>query len=117
MKTKFLLFMAAILLCVAKGTAQVSTWDGTSEVWNKGSGTEEDPYLIESAKHLAYLSDQVKKVTNAVAYSNIYFKLTVDIDLNNRTWLPIGGDLSYNNRTNMYPCFGGIFDGDNHKIG
>ena len=56
--------------------------------WTRGSGTAEDPYLIESAENLAYLRDQVNagptaNSTNLGMYSGVYFKQVVDIDLGN----------------------------------
>ena len=80
-------------------------WDGTvATSFASGSGTELDPYIIETAEQLAYLAslttDQAGK----------YFKLVNDIDLNNILWTPIG----YSN--NKLTVFSGIFDGDNNKI-
>ena len=57
-----------------------SVWDGSSStIWTNGSGTETDPYLIESAEHLKYLAISV---SNGTTYEGMYFLQTVDIDLN-----------------------------------
>ena len=82
--------------------AQVSVWDGTAEPWTHGSGTQEDPYLIESAAQFAYLQNHTAPFR--------YFKLMTDIDLDNRDWFPIG----YNSLT--YAPFHGCFDGNDHTI-
>ena len=79
-------------------------------LWN-GNGTQESPYSIRSAQDLANLSYMVN---NGKMYSNEYFRLDSDIDLNtsadyfyHKEWMPIG-----NNRNE----FGGIFDGNHHSI-
>ncbi len=59
-----------------------------------GSGTEADPYLIETKEQLMSLSGQT--ITQN-------YKLTSDIDLENTAWTPI-------TMTN------GVFDGDGHVI-
>ena len=98
-------------------------WDGiTRDTEWTGSGTEEDPYLITSNDELAGLAYKVYNAvststdvpvspTNTVgmynAYTGINFKLTTDIDINDKEWLPIG-------RVGMR--FNGIFDGGGHVI-
>ncbi|MCR4615329.1 MAG: InlB B-repeat-containing protein [Clostridiales bacterium] len=93
-------------------------WDGTSaEGFSSGNGTEEDPYLIETAEQLAYFSDTVRNGNN---YSGKFIKLGFDIFLNDtanlknwsrsapdNTWTPIG---SYENG------FNGTFDGDGYTV-
>lgn len=84
----------------------VSTWDGTAAIWTQGSGTQADPYLIETAQNLAWISEMVN---NGVAtYNGVWFKLTSDLNMRNIAWVPIG-----NSTTN---CFCGKFDGANHFI-
>lgn len=68
-------------------TSFADTWDGTAKKWTSGTGTSSDPYLIASAANLAYLSAMVESGTN---YKGVYFKQTVDINLNNLEWTPIG---------------------------
>jgi len=94
--------------------AQTSTWDGSASPWKNGSGSENDPYLIESAANLAYLSQQVV-IGQYFVFQGQYFKLTTNINLNNIEWIPIGGrnmqgQESYNNQ------FAGNFDGNNKTI-
>ena len=53
----------------------LQTWDGTaSEAWTNGSGTEADPYLIETPAHLKYLSAQVAAGNT---YEGVYFFLNL----------------------------------------
>lgn len=81
-------------------------WDGeTTDTNFNGSGTQEDPYLIESASQLAGLA---ANVNGGEEYADKCFKLTTDIDLNNKSWTPIGTSASY--------YFAGSFDGDGHRI-
>jgi hypothetical protein len=116
---KILLTTIVVLLAVALN-AQVSVWDGTAEPWTKGSGTPDDPYLIESAQNFAYLAEK----TNEVHYANYNyhdmfvdtcFLLTADLDLGGsegHIWIPIAQDgMGYTTY-----CFGGNFDGANHTI-
>lgn len=100
------------------GTLQVSA-ETAADVWNGtvassfagGSGTEEDPYQIATGAQLAYFA----KVVNATAYADneyakAYYKLTSDIDLNNKTLGPIGKTSGYTR------YFNGCFDGNNKTI-
>lgn len=81
----FLIMVSLALMFAASGTmqAQVSIWDGSAEPWTHGSGTEEDPYLIESAANLAWLSQkcQPPEPRKAHHYMDTCFLLTVDLDL------------------------------------
>ena len=101
----FGLFIVFFLVYGAKAQ-NVSVWDGSSAIWTQGSGTEADPYLIESAQNLAWISEMVN--SGVTTYSGVWFKLTTDLNMNNLAWVPVG-----NSETN---CFCGKFDGYNHFI-
>ena len=83
----------------------VSTWDGTYPAVNTGAtfsggdGSEATPYIIGSATDFA----QFAKNTTSKNYRDTYFKLDVDINLNDKPWTPTGN-------------FDGVFDGQHHKI-
>lgn len=95
-----------------------SIWDGSiAESFDDGDGSEASPYQIATAAQLAYFAQQVNAGKN---YSGEYFKLTVDIRLNDtsnwtswdtvspmNSWTPIG--TKSNN-------FKGTFDGQGHVI-
>lgn len=102
-----LVFTVMVAMLPQKTVAQsVSVWDGTSAIWTQGSGTEADPYLIETAQNLAWISEMVNNgVTN---YSGVWFKLTTDLNMHNIAWVPIGNSTSN--------CFCGKFNGDTHFI-
>ena len=90
-----------LALCVSSMLfAQLSIWNGSSDIWTKGAGTEASPYLIESAEQLAFISDMVNG--GVTTYENTYFKLMTNIDLGQSAWIPIS--------------FCGIIDGNNHTI-
>ncbi len=85
-----------------------SVWDGSStEVFAKGTGVDGDPYLIESANHLAYLSKMSKSGSSYTAAMAAHYKLTSNIDWSGNSWTPIG--------SSTYP-FTGVFDGDGYII-
>lgn len=120
-KIKFLFVFVAIVFATsfAQLAAQVSTWDGTHTPWTHGTGTEGDPFLIENAQQLAYLTYRVNNGLDAagghVSNSAYHYKLMTDIDLNGSEefqWTPIG----YYNSSSDYQCFGGHFDGNGHSI-
>ena len=93
----------------------ISVWDGTSEPWTNGSGTQNDPYLIETAANLAYLAEKVNEGYQAqgmAVFKNVYFLMTDDLDLNDIDWTPIGNVNM--NMEGFY--FAGIFDGWYHNI-
>lgn len=74
----------------------------------RGEGTKEEPFLIRSATDLIRLAEYINEGNIS---TSAYYKLTSDIDLNNRGdgsgWIPIGN--------NKKP-FKGEFDGNNHTI-
>ncbi|MBR2380898.1 MAG: hypothetical protein IKA84_00190 [Clostridia bacterium] len=99
-----------------KSTADV--WDGTAaEGFAKGTGTEEDPYIIETAAQLAYFRAQVD---GGRTFEAEYVKLAKDIDLANIPFDPIG--FGYWNEEKVVDevdnntVFMGTFDGGNHTI-
>ncbi len=101
---KKLLFIVAALLSICNAFAVV-TWDGTTEAWTQGAGTQSNPYLIETPQQLAYLLDLVHGgVSN---YQGVYFKQTEDFDMNGKTWSARGTETNY---------FSGVYDGSNKII-
>lgn len=124
---KKICILVMLVLAGVMAEAQTSVWTGSRRMWNRGSGTEDDPFLIESAEHLAYLSFIVGK---GIETRGKYFKLTTDIDLNGRDdfqWFPIGvlNDAFYEdgcergvpiNYQVSGSSFGGHFDGGDHRI-
>ena len=74
---------------------EYSVWDGTStESITNGSGSESDPYLIESAAQLAGLAYNINN-NDKYDYKGKYFKLMKDIDLASKPWTPIGSKTHF----------------------
>jgi hypothetical protein len=74
-------------------------------LFDGGDGSsEESAYEISSANQLSQLA---YNVNNTTTYSGKYFKLTDNINLSEKKWVPIG------NETNL---FQGFFDGSDHTI-
>ena len=87
------------ILSITIWYSEVDVWDGTSVSASlQGSGTAEDPYLIQSGADLAYLRD------NAGTYASNYIKLTKSID------------ISANGNFMINTTFSGTFDGNNCSI-
>ena len=74
-----------------------SVWDGEStETITEGSGSESDPYLIESAAQLAGLAYNINNADKVpYDYKGKYYKLMKDIDLASKPWTPIGNDVNF----------------------
>ena len=80
----------------------------------EGEGTAANPYKIQNVDDLKLLAENVN---NGEAYANTYFKLTVNIDLKNEEWTPIGTIVytgEFGRSEERY--FKGTFDGDGHQI-
>ena len=130
MKRNFILTGLALMIAgfFTCGTvAEAASWTYPDDMadlpYYEGLGTEESPYLINSAQQLA---DLAWHVNNGSSYEGVYFALTADIDLNPgftfgtdgtvegdgepQAWVPIGHDWRYN----MW--FQGNFDGNGHTI-
>ena len=75
-------------------------------IWTNGDGTAKNPYLIETAENLEYLS---YKVNTGEKYTGKYFALTTTLDVSDlRNFIPIG------NRPGYY--FDGTFEGGGQSI-
>ncbi len=99
-------------------TILMGAWDGKTVTKPAGSGTSaDDPFLITSAADLAWIAEQIEKEN--IEYKNDatnyfkgkYFKMTANIDLNNKSLM-----ISYWNGSGDYRAFGGTFDGNNYSI-
>lgn len=97
-------------------------WNGlTYERFDEnGTGSKEDPYIIDTAGKLAYLAQTVNYTS---IYSGVYFKQTADIDLgatyNFQTGEITGAmwnSIGYYNSATEYKVFGGNYDGNGYNI-
>ena len=100
-KTLFSIF-ALLLTMVTQGAR---AWDGT--------GTAEDPYLIESEFDWVYVF--VAKINNPDSYPSFcdkYYKLTADITVS----YMVGMGVTNQSTAENMRAFKGTFDGNNHTI-
>ncbi len=95
----------------------ISVWDGVS-VSNglKGKGTEEDPFLIESAADLKYIADKVNAAPVLTKnFGAQHFKFTQSIDLNGHDlyigYYPVGSE-GWKTRKSLF----GYIDGNHCTI-
>ena len=129
-----------IVLTVNEEIELIETWDGNcnltadsltpDNIFEGGSGTEDDPYQIKTAEQLSCLA---KSVNSGETYLGKYIKQTKNIKLNDhlisnvdannktdlRAWTPIGysyTDKSVDPEETTVRSFDGNYDGDNHKI-
>ena len=133
-KTVIALLLLALLLPLRVGSYAAENTPVSiepAEAFAGGSGTEDDPFQIETAQQLALLA----KVTNQEydwehqdeqdLYRNGYYVLTADIVLNDTSnftnweteapayvWDPIGT----RRHDSGYGYFYGVFDGQGHTI-
>jgi len=69
-----------------------------------GSGTEDDPYLIDTFADLKKLGDDIQ--SSGLQYGGKFFKVTADLDAAGQSFSPIAANVD----------FMGIFDGNNKTI-
>lgn len=91
--------------------ATTTVWDGTkASAYAGGTGTEDDPYLIENGGQLCLLVGSSNEATTGK-----YYKLTQDIYLNNVS----NADWQNNNPNTWatgWTSFSGTLDGDGHVV-
>ena len=104
-----------------------AAWSAADKDFNNytlsGSGSQEDPYLIQSEWDLAYLSWTIytdnpilaSHVSTYYYYSGIYFKQTADLDLSAYYWQPIG-IFQLRDGTSAGRYFSGCYDGGSHTV-
>ena len=88
----------------------IETW-AVNYTTPSGSGTEEDPYQVDSASDLAYFAYKTQILGEQCSD---HIVLTKDIDLAGYDWMPIG--TGRNVVSGVQPYFRGTFDGQGHSI-
>lgn len=80
-------------------TRQETMWDNTvATEYAGGTGTEDDPYIIETGAQMMFMAAQI----NGKKDVDAHFKLMADIDFNGNEWTPIEnfiGTLNGNGKT------------------
>ena len=84
---------------------------GTASASLKGDGTQDSPYLVETAEDLAFLA---KSVNEGNTYEGKYIVQTADIDLGGKEWTPIGHQKINSAETDA--PFSGVYSGLGHKV-
>jgi len=80
-----------------------------------GNGTKDNPYQIATSGQLALLQKYVNE--EEAGYESAFYKVTADINLAGRNWIPIGSGDGSNLSTREYRrIFTGDFNGNNHSI-
>lgn len=120
MKKIFALILACLLLFSACSTtndpgttpapgAQTVTINPAAG-FEKGSGTQADPYIISTPEELMHLQISVNEQANT-DYLRAWFRLEKDIDLGGSAWRAIGWTTDKQENP-----FKGVFDGAGHTI-
>ena len=109
------LSLFAAIPVTASADSDPTVWDGSStedySLLDSGQvNSAENPYIIDTAAKLAKLALEVK---NGTTYAGMYFKQTVDLDLDYRPWTPIGWVGSFYDTNKP---FQGFYDGQGKKI-
>ena len=76
-------------------------WSSSVETITVGDGSENNPYVIDSAQKLSYMAQQIN--ADSGNYSTAYYKQTTNIDISSNTWV-------------MINTFGGCYDGQGYTI-
>jgi hypothetical protein len=113
MKKIFTLFALSVSML---GMAQ--SWNGSAEMWTAGDGSQQNPYVLESAGNVAYL---IQTVNAGETYEGKYFVLSQDVDMCNVETLPMGKFNKYFDTDNYITVdkstyFLGTLDGKKHTI-
>ncbi len=105
-----ILFAAMILSLCAFNIG--AAWDGTATSASlAGEGTQDSPYIVETAEDLAFLA---KSVNEGNTYEGKYIVQTADIDLGGKEWTPIG--FQKVNGAEVDAPFSGVYSGLGHKV-
>jgi len=87
-------------------------WNGLV-ITPSGTGTKDDPYLIENAGNLYWMSQNIKATNGIGSFAGKYFKQTRDIDIGGKAITSIG---FYNSGDKGMYAFGGYYDGCGYSI-
>lgn len=104
-----LLLLPASSMSLGQNTDRTVWHDSISSTpWTSGSGSSQDPFLIENRQQFAFLRDTVNK---GESFKGLYFKLTSDLDFQPEEQT-IFHPIATGSRSGKK--FAGVFDG-NHK--
>ena len=112
LRIKFFVLLSVCLFAVQTVWGQSGNWtDYKASGYASGTGTANDPYVIQTAAQLAYFA---ARVTSGQADRTKCFVLDSDINLSEHFWVPIGSIKSDQSGSGYE--FSGTFDGRGHTI-
>ena len=111
--SKVMLMFAWLMLCV---NSVFAAWDGSIATTAPRDTSIEGKtyYLIDSEAKLAWFRDFVNLNKNNSAAANA--KLTADLDMDGRLWIPICAGTGGNKDGKSYCLYKGTFDGNGHIV-
>ena len=122
MRKKGFSFFLTIAMVISLFGGLSTTASATTGLWTDGitanrarqrtaaaTARRKTPYLLASAEDLAQLTLNVAAGTT---YDNEFFRMTQDVDLSGKYWVPIG----YNGAAFGVRVFQGTFDGNGHVV-
>lgn len=101
------LLITAWLFAPQTASAETAVWDGSMIRPTQGSGTANDPFLINTAEEMAYLIANYD-YNSGICYRKFY-KLTRNLDMKSTQW-------TFGYATADRKSFRAHFDGGGHKI-
>ena len=93
----------------------VDVWDGTTVSVPLGTGSESDPYLVDTAAELAYLCKNANSLFTTERTN--YIELRSDLDLNGKQWTPMDAlDYSVSFDGNHHTVSNLYYSGDANRV-
>ena len=98
-------------------TIPQNIWDGKpADSFAGGTGTADDPFIIENGGQLyKMVADYSNTPVNEPPKNKTYFKITQDINLDNKQWYT-NGKTAYPSNENYREGFSGVIYGEGHTI-
>ena len=107
-------FLLAMPMVLASPAVPATQWkDYAAADFAGGTGTQEDPYLIETAEQFAKIAADV---SNRIYHNGDFFRLENNLDLSAHRWNPIGQYNWLSDGSTVSNYFGGFLDGNNKTI-
>lgn len=96
---------------LSEGTVQTSS----TRVFASGTGSAEDPYVINTVEQFKAFRKTVNDKTNPKSYAGQYIRLDANLTLDEENWEPIGNGTR-SGSSFKGNSFRGVFDGNGMKI-
>ncbi|MCI9129670.1 MAG: hypothetical protein HFJ65_05125 [Eggerthellaceae bacterium] len=98
----------------APDSSDIQLMSVDASIFASGTGTEADPYMVDTAAQLEAFRDSVN---SGESYAGKFVKLASDVDISGSQWTPIGASVRSGSglATGSTP-FSGTFDGGGHTV-